>query len=117
MRGCRHTHHNPIGVAERKNFTLTNLVNAMLETSGLSNEWWGEAILTVCHVLTKVPTKNKEITPFKKWEKRKLNISYLCTWGCLAKVNVPINKKHKLGPKVLIVISLGMLSTSLDIGS
>jgi transposase InsO family protein len=83
-------------VAERKHRTLTDLVNPMLDTSGLSKEWWGEAILTACHVLYKVPTKNKEITPFKEWEKRKLNISYLCTWGCLAKVNVPINKKRKL---------------------
>jgi transposase InsO family protein len=39
------------GVAERKNRTLTNLVNAMLDCSGLSKSWWGEAILTVCFVL------------------------------------------------------------------
>jgi hypothetical protein len=51
----------------------------MLETSGLSKELWGEAILIECHVLNKVPTKNKEITPFEEWEKRKLNISYLRT--------------------------------------
>jgi hypothetical protein len=68
------------GVPERKNHTLTDLVNTMLETSGLSKEWWGEAILTPCHVLNKVPTKNKEITPYEEWEKRKLNISYLRTW-------------------------------------
>jgi transposase InsO family protein len=35
------------GIAKRKNRTLTDLVNAMLETAGLSKEWWGEAILTV----------------------------------------------------------------------
>jgi hypothetical protein len=29
------------GVAERKNRTLTDLVNAMLDTSGLSKAWWG----------------------------------------------------------------------------
>jgi hypothetical protein len=55
-----------MGVAERKNRTLTVLVNAMLDTSGLSKEWWGDAILTACHVLNRVPIKNKEITPFKK---------------------------------------------------
>jgi hypothetical protein len=60
MRGHRHTHHKSIGVAERKNRTLIDLVNAMLETSGLSKEWWGEVILTECHVLNKVPTKNKK---------------------------------------------------------
>jgi transposase InsO family protein len=29
------------GVAERKNHSLTNFVNAMLDTSGLSKAWWG----------------------------------------------------------------------------
>jgi hypothetical protein len=94
------------GVVERKNHTLTDFVNAMLETSGLSKEWWGEAILTAYHVLNKVPTKNKEITPFEDWERRKLNISYLRMWGCLAKVNVPINKKRKLGPKIVHCVFL-----------
>jgi len=66
MRGHRHIHHNVNGVAERTNRTLTELVNAMLETAGLSKEWWGEAIFTTCHVLNRVPTKNKEITPFEE---------------------------------------------------
>jgi transposase InsO family protein len=54
------------GIAERKNRTLTELVNAMLGTVGLSKEWWGEAILTACHVLNRVSIKNKEITPFEE---------------------------------------------------
>jgi transposase InsO family protein len=29
------------GVAERKNRTLTDLVNAMLESAGMPYEWWG----------------------------------------------------------------------------
>jgi hypothetical protein len=95
------------GFAERKNYTLTDLVNAMLETSELSKKWWGEAILMECHVLNKVPTKNKEITPFEECEKKKLNFSYLRTWGCLAKVNVPINKKRKLGPRIVDCVFLG----------
>jgi transposase InsO family protein len=95
------------GVAERKNRTLTHLVNAMLDTSGLSKAWWGEAIFTACHVLNRVPTKNKEITPFEEWEKRRLKLSYLRTWGCLAKVNLPIPKKRKLGPKTVDCVLLG----------
>ena len=83
------------------------MVNAMLETAGLSKERWGEAILTACHVLNRVPTKNKEITPFKEWEKKRLNLSYLRTWGCLAKVNVPIPKKRMLGPRTLDCVFLG----------
>jgi transposase InsO family protein len=49
-------------VAERKNRTLTDLVNAMLDIAGLSKEWWGEAILTACHVQNRVLMKNKENT-------------------------------------------------------
>jgi transposase InsO family protein len=30
------------GIAERKNRTLTDLVNSMLETAGLSKAWWGQ---------------------------------------------------------------------------
>jgi transposase InsO family protein len=47
------------GIAERKNNTLTDLVNDMLETTGLSKAWWGGAIMTACHVLNRVPLKNK----------------------------------------------------------
>jgi hypothetical protein len=79
MRGHHHTHHNPIGLSKERTVLLTDLVNTMLETSGLSKKWWGEAILTVCHVLNRAPTKNKETTPFEEWEKKKLNISYLRT--------------------------------------
>jgi hypothetical protein len=102
------------GVAERKNRTLIDLVNAMLDTSKLSKEWWGEAILTACHVLNRVPIKNKEITPFEEWEKKRVNLSYF-TWGCLAKVNVSINKNVNSDLKLLIVFLLVMLSTTLVI--
>ena len=67
------------GIAERKNHTLTDLVNAMLETAGLSKKWWGEAILAAYHILNRVPTKKKESTSFEEWEKKRLNLSYLRT--------------------------------------
>ena len=94
-------------MAERTNRTLTDLVNAMLDTSGLSKAWWGEAILTACHVLNRVPIKDKEITPFEEFEKKRLKLSYQRTWGCLAKVNIPIPKKRKLGPKTVDCVLLG----------
>jgi hypothetical protein len=95
------------GVAERKNRTLSDLVNAMLDTARLSKAWWGKAVLTACHILNRVSMKNKEKTPYEEWIGRRPSISYLRTWGCLAKVNVPINKKRKLGPKTVDCIFLG----------
>jgi len=95
------------GVAERKNRTLTDLVNAILDIAGLSKEWWGEAILTACHVLNRVPTKNKKKTPFEEWEKKRPTLSYLRTLGYLAKVSVPITKKRKFEPKTMDCVILG----------
>ena len=52
--------------------------------------------MAACHALNRVPTKNKEITPFEEWEKKRLNLSYL-----------RINKKRKLGPKTVDCVFLG----------
>nr|ABA95219.1 retrotransposon protein, putative, Ty1-copia subclass [Oryza sativa Japonica Group] len=95
------------GIAERKNRTLTDLVNAMLDTAGLPKAWWGEALLTSNHVLNRVPNRNKDKTPYEIWIGRKPSLSYLRTWGCLAKVNVPITQKRKLGPKTVDCVFLG----------
>ena len=62
--------------------------------------------MTACHVLNRVPTKNKEITPFQELEKKKATLSYLRTWSCLAKMSVPITKKRKFGPKTLDCVFL-----------
>jgi hypothetical protein len=69
--------------------------------------------VTSCHVLNKVLMKNKEKTPYEEWIGRKPSLSYLRTWGCLAKVNVPINKKCKLGPKTVDCVFLDMLTIAL----
>ena len=73
------------GIAERKNRTLIDLVNAMLDTTSLSKAWWREAVLTSSHVLDRVPNKNKEKTPYEDWVGRKLSLSYLRTGGVLGK--------------------------------
>ena len=75
----------------------------------------GEAILTSGHVLNNVPTKDHEVTPYGKWEKRRTTILYLHTWGCLVKVNVPIPKKRKLGPKTVTALTWATLRIALAI--
>jgi len=92
-------------MAEMKNRTPTEMVNAMYSENVSGMVGW--AILSACHTLNRVPMKNKEKTPFEEWENKRLTLSYLCTWGCLAKVNIPIAKKHKLGPKTVDCIFLG----------
>jgi hypothetical protein len=57
--------------------------------------------------------RTKEKTPYKKWIERKHSLSYLRTWGCSAKVNVPINKKRKLGHKTVDCVFLGYVHHSI----
>jgi hypothetical protein len=52
-------------VAERKNRVLEEMINAMLSYSGLANGYWGEALLTACHILNRVPNKRNKITPYE----------------------------------------------------
>jgi hypothetical protein len=67
----------------------------------------GDVVLTAYHVLNRVPIKNKEKTSYEEWIRRRPSLSYLRTWGCLAKVDVPINKKRKLGSKTVDCIFFG----------
>jgi hypothetical protein len=76
--------------------------------------WWGEAVLTLCHVLNRIPIGKEEKTPYEKWVGIKPSLSYLRTWGCMAKVNVQINKKRKLGPRTMDCVFLGYASCSIS---
>jgi len=87
------------GVAERKNRTLSDLVNAMLDTSGLSKACWGEALMTACHVLNRVPTKNKTITPFEEWERKILKLSNYILGFVLRKSIYQFPRSASLDPK------------------
>ncbi len=89
------------GVAERKNRTLEEMVNSMLSNSGLSNGFWGEAMLTACYILNRVPFKGNSSTPYELWNKRKPSLKYFKIWGCRAIVRVPEPKKRKLGERGL----------------
>jgi hypothetical protein len=65
------------------------------------------ALFTSCHVLNRASMKYKEKTPYEELIERKSSLSYFRTWGYLAKVNVPIKKKLKLGPKIVDCVFWG----------
>ncbi|KAL0321308.1 UNVERIFIED_CONTAM: Retrovirus-related Pol polyprotein from transposon TNT 1-94 [Sesamum radiatum] len=100
------------GIAERKNRTLKEMMNAMLINSGLPQNLWGEAILSANHILNKVPHKDKNETPYELWKGHKPSYKYLKVWGCLAKVEVPKPKQIKIGPKTIDCIFIGYANNS-----
>ena len=100
------------GIAERKNRTLKDMVNSMLSTSGLPYNMWGEALLTACYILNKIPFKKNDKTPYEMWKNRKPSYKHLKVWGCLAKVSIPVPKRTKLGPKTVDYIFIGYAKNS-----
>ena len=56
------------GVAERKNRTLKEMMNAMLISSSASDNLWGEALLTTCFLQNRIPHKKTGKLPMSYGE-------------------------------------------------
>ncbi|XP_073225656.1 uncharacterized protein [Cicer arietinum] len=97
---------------ERKNRVLEEMVNAMLSYSGLSEGYWGEAMLTACYLLNRVPNKRKKITLYELWKKRKPNLNYIKVWGYRAIVKVHEPKRKKLGEREIESVFMGYAENS-----
>ncbi|CAN1139245.1 Retrovirus-related Pol polyprotein from transposon TNT 1-94 [Linum perenne] len=100
------------GVAERKNRTLKNMLNAMLLESGLSDDLWGEAVLAANKILNRIPLKTCDKTPFELWKGFPPSYNNFKSWGCLAKVSIPPFKRDSLGPKTFDAIFIGYADNS-----
>ncbi|GKA57614.1 zinc finger, CCHC-type containing protein [Tanacetum coccineum] len=79
----------------------------MLSYSGLSQGFCGEAMLTACYLLNRVPNKRNRITLYELWTKKKPNLNYLRVWGCRAVVKLPEPKLKTLGERGIECIFVG----------
>ncbi|KAL0404059.1 UNVERIFIED_CONTAM: Retrovirus-related Pol polyprotein from transposon TNT 1-94 [Sesamum radiatum] len=100
------------GIAEWKNRTLKEMMNAMLLSSGMPDNMWGEAVLTACYILNRVPHKKLNKTPYELWKRFAPNFNHLKVWGCLAKVAYPDFKKSNIGPKTFDCVFIGYAQNS-----
>ena len=53
------------------------MVNAMILSAELPLNLWGEALLTICHMHNRVPSKKIKISPYELWNGRKPNLDYI----------------------------------------
>ncbi|GKD76672.1 zinc finger, CCHC-type containing protein [Tanacetum coccineum] len=83
------------------------MVNPMLSYSGLSEGFWGEAMLKACYLLNRVPNKRNMTTPYELWYKKRPNLSFLRVWGCRVVVRLPDPKRKTLGEKGIDCIFVG----------
>ncbi len=53
------------------------MINAMILNAKLSFNFWGEALLTACHVHNRIPPRKIKISPHELWKGRKKSLGYL----------------------------------------
>jgi hypothetical protein len=88
------------GVAERKNRTLKEMANCMIQSNGLSLKYWVEAINCENYIVNHTPTKAlKNITSEESWNKIKPYVSHFCVFGSIAWAQIPYEKRKELQPK------------------
>ncbi|BFG40858.1 hypothetical protein CerSpe_271320 [Prunus speciosa] len=73
---------------------------------------WGEALLTANTILNRIPHKTSNKSPYEVWKGRLPTYKTLKVWGCLAKVQVPLPKRTKLGPKTIDCVFIGFAFNS-----
>nr|MCH9869697.1 hypothetical protein [Serratia marcescens] len=86
---------------------MLDMVNAMLTSSGAPKNLWGEALLSSNFILNRIPSKNKDKTPYEFWKGHAPKFDYFTTWGCLAKVLIPEPKRTKIGSKTFDACFVG----------
>jgi transposase InsO family protein len=96
------------GVVERKNRHITEIACGMLNEKNLPNYFWAEAVVTSVYTMYRTPIAAIHgMTPEEKFTSKKLNVSHLRVFGCIAYVHVPDEKRSKLDPKAEKCIFIG----------
>ncbi|CAN0838583.1 Retrovirus-related Pol polyprotein from transposon TNT 1-94 [Linum grandiflorum] len=88
------------------------MMNAMLISSGVPLNLWGEAAMAATHILNRVPHKKLDKTPYELWRGFPPNLKYLRVWGCLSKVGLMDPKRTLLGPKTFDTVFIGYATNS-----
>lgn len=78
----------------------------------MSTQMWGEAILSACYILNRVPHKRLDKTPYELWKGFAPNLNFLKVWGCLAKVALPDFKRTNVGTKTFDCVFIGYAQNS-----
>jgi hypothetical protein len=87
-------------VAERKNHTLKEMANCMIQSKGLSLKYWAEAINCANYIVNRTPAKAlKNITPKEAWTKIKPDVSHFRVFGSIAWAHIPNEKRKALQSK------------------
>ena len=83
------------GVVERKNCTLKEMANCMIQSKGLSLKYWVEAIKCTNYIVNRTLTKAlKNITQEEAWTKIKPDLSHFRVFGSIVWTHIPDERKN-----------------------
>lgn len=101
------------GTAERMNRTLQDKARCLLLNSELPLKFWGEAMNTAAYVRNRLPSRSiDDQIPEEVWSGRKVNLSNLRIFGCLAYAHVPKEKRDsKWDERAVACIFVGYSET------
>lgn len=68
---------------------------------GTTIKFVGKSLMSMTHILNRVPFDKDNIIPFEFWKKHKTTLNYFKVWGCLAYIRLPNIKTQKLGLKTV----------------
>ena len=101
-------HHYQMGMVERPHQSLRNSIISSLTQSGLGNEYWNEALFYAIAHHNISPHPSIESTPFKMWNNKPFDYSKTHSFGCIAYVRIPEEKRvNKLSHKAEELIFIG----------
>ena len=82
------------GVAERANRTVASAARALLQTAGMTNNFWECAISTAAHARNRAPSRvNDYVSPHERLFGQQPDLSYLRVFGCLAYRHITSTRK------------------------
>jgi hypothetical protein len=96
------------GVVERMNKTLMKKARSMLSGAELGQEFWAEAMGTVCYLVNPSPSSMlDDKTPHEVCTEKKPSLQHIRVFGCDSYVHVPKENRSKLDKKVEKCIFIG----------
>ena len=97
------------GKVEQYVRTLEDTAQTLLADSGLSAEFYGDAVLTAQYLRNRLPTSTLPplMTPYEVMEGSKPDLSHLRVWGSQCFVAIPPERRTKGGPRRFEAIFVG----------
>ncbi|MCO5554619.1 hypothetical protein L7F22_008151 [Adiantum nelumboides] len=96
------------GIVEQMNHTIQERVTTMLSMASLPPKFWGEAVITVVHIVNQsLSTPLNFKIPQEMWTTKKPNYNRLRVFGCEVFSHIPKDLRKKLDPKSHKCIFIG----------